>query len=249
MLNQKLIHLYEENKLDKLEVRWTLPDHPRIKKHSEFVLHTLKLDPDPEQVSKKFKRTHLQNIRQAEDRGVRVEFGDQLEHMKVYFELQLETRKRHGVPCQPWKYFELLWKRIINSDLGFVLLAKHENEYIAGMVYLAWNKTLIAKYAASRRDSFNLRPNNLLFWEGMQWGCRNGYEVFDMGRSEIENTGLRKFKSRWGTMEEPLDYSIISSKQDLTANNRLENALHSVIEHSPQWVCRLTGELLYRHIG
>ncbi|MBN1304194.1 MAG: GNAT family N-acetyltransferase [Anaerolineales bacterium] len=248
-LTRQLVHLYQENKIDKLEVRWALPDNTNIHTTADFVLHTLRLNPDPDQVSRKFKRTHLQNIHQAEERGVEVELGDQLEHMKVFFKLQLETRKRHCVPCQPWRYFELLWRRVVKSGMGFVLLAKKDGEYIAGMVYLGWNKTLIAKYAASSQDSFNLRPNNLLFWEGIRFGCLNGYEVFDMGRSEIENAGLRKFKSRWGAVEEPLNYSIIADKPDKTANSRLESMLHSVIERSPLWVCRLSGELLYRHFG
>ncbi len=232
-----------------MEVRWKLPDQPGIQPRSEFVLHTIQLAPDPLQVSKHFKRTHQQNIHTAQERGVTVEFGDQLEHLRAFYQLQLETRKRHGVPSQPWKYFELLWKYIVSAGMGFVLLAKHEGEYIAGMVYLAWGRTLIAKYAASREDHFNLRPNNLLFWEGIVWGCNHGYQVFDMGRTEVENTGLRTFKCRWGALEEPLTYSTISARPQAAGSGRLEQLLHSVIQKSPIWVCRLSGELLYRHFG
>jgi CelD/BcsL family acetyltransferase involved in cellulose biosynthesis len=133
--------------------------------------------------------------------------------------------------------------------MGFVLLAKKDDEYIAGMVYLAWNRTLIAKYAASREDRFNLRPNNLLFWEGIRWGCQNGFALFDMGRTEVENTGLRTFKNRWGAREEPLYYSILSGKRLRPSSGKLDRILHSVIHHSPLWVCRLSGEWLYRHVG
>jgi CelD/BcsL family acetyltransferase involved in cellulose biosynthesis len=248
-LTQQSVLTYQENGLEKLEVRWVLPECADIQKVSEFVLHTIKLDPDPEQISKRFKRTHLQNIRTAEERGVQVEFGNKLDHLKVFYDLQLETRKRHGVPAQPWKYFELLWNYIVKPGLGFVVLAYKDTEYIAGMVYLSWGKNLIAKYAASREDSFNLRPNNLLFWEGIRWGCRNGFKVFDMGRTELENEGLRNFKSRWGAVEEPLYYSIISSTPYKPANDRLEHVMHSVIKNSPQWVCKLSGELLYRYVG
>lgn len=248
-LVQKLVQLYQTDHTKRLEVRWKLPEHPNIQQLSEFVLHTIQLESDPDLVAKRFKRTHLQNIHTAEERGVKVEFGDQLKHIKVFYELQLETRKRHGVPSQPWKYFELLWRRIISARMGFVLLAHKDDEYIAGMVYLNWGKTLIAKYAASREDRFNLRPNNLLFWEGMRWGCQNGCKVFDMGRTEVENTGLRTFKSRWGALEEPLYYSILSSKPLKPSSSRMEHILHSVIQRSPLWVCRISGELLYRHVG
>jgi len=248
-LTCQLIPIFRSSSLKKMEIRWCLPQQLGIEQLSEFVLHTIKLDPDPMQVSKHFKRTHLQNIHTAEERGVTVKFGDQLDHLKIFYNLQLETRKRHGVPAQPWKYFELLWQHIIKAGMGFVLLATKDNEFIAGMIYLAWGRTLIAKYAASREDRFNLRPNNLLFWEGIRWGCKNGYDVFDMGRTEVENAGLRNFKSRWGAVEKPLYYSTISSKQHKHSNGRLEHILHSVIQHSPLWVCRILGELLYKHAG
>jgi CelD/BcsL family acetyltransferase involved in cellulose biosynthesis len=248
-LTCQFVDIFQSRNLKKFEIRWKLPERSEIQQVSEFVLHTIPLDLDPTRVSKRFKRTHLQNIRTAEERGVKIEFGDQLKHLEIFYDLQLETRKRHGVPAQPRKYFEVLWRHIMKPGMGFVLLAKKDDEYIAGMVYLAWNRTLIAKYAASREDRFNLRPNNLLFWEGIRWGCQNGFAVFDMGRTEVENTGLRTFKNRWGAREEPLYYSILSAKRLRLSNGKLDRILHSVIHHSPLWVCRLSGELLYRHVG
>ncbi len=248
-LTNALVAEYASGGAPKREVRWCLPPRTGIQQISEFVLHTIQLDPDPERVSKRFKRTHLQNIRTAQDRGVTVRFGDQLQDFRAFYDLQLETRKRHGVPAQPWKYFKLLWQHIARAGMGFTLLAEKDGEIIAGMVYLGWGRTLIAKYAGSREDRFNLRPNNLLFWEGIRWGCQHGFAVFDMGRTEVENAGLRNFKSRWGAVEEPLYYSILAPKPVQASNGRLERLLHSVIQRSPLWVCRLSGELLYRHVG
>ncbi len=248
-LTDHLIGFYKANREVKMEMRWELPQRSEFQQVSDFVLHTIALDPDPAQVSRHFKRTHQQNIHTAEERGVKVEYGDKPEHLRVFYQLQLETRKRHGVPAQPWKYFELLWQFIVKNGLGFTLLAKKDDEYIAGMVYLGWGRTLVAKYAASREDRFNLRPNNLLFWEGIHLGCQKGFQVFDMGRTEVENEGLRNFKSRWGAIERPLYYSILSPKKIKPSSGKLDHILHYVIRKSPLWVCRVTGELLYRHVG
>lgn len=244
-----LIRMFNDDHLKRMEIRWRLPEHEQIQQAAGFVLHTIRLDPNPGLLAKKFKRTHLQNIHTAEERGVKVEFGKEKRHLRAFYAMQLETRKRHGVPAQPWRYFENLWCYIIDKGMGIVALAKKDDEVIAGMVYLGWGKSLIAKYAASREDRFNLRPNNLLFWEGICWGCRNGFSVFDMGRTEIQNTGLRNFKSRWGAVEEPLYYSILSRKPIQQSNGGIERIMHSIIQNSPLWVCRLSGELLYRHVG
>jgi hypothetical protein len=245
----QIVQIFQESHYHKMEVRWELPQCGEIQRVSQYVLHTIKLDPDPDQVARRVKRTHLQNIHTARERGVEVEFGNQLEHLKIFYRLQVETRKRHGAPAQPWKYFKLLCQDIIQTGKGFVLLARHEDEYIAGMVFLGWGNTLVAKYAASREDRFNLRPNNLLFWEGISWACKHGYTVFDMGRTELENTGLRTFKSRWGAVEQPLYYSVLSKKHYLPSNEKMMSILRLIIKSSPLWICQLIGELFYRYFG
>ncbi len=248
-LTQWITDLYQNKSAPRVEIRWKLPGDSPFQQQNNFVLHTIDLCPDAEQVAKRFKRTHLQNVRNAETRGVQVIYSNDYAHIKNYYGLQLETRKRHGVPVQPWHYFNLFWERIIQSGLGFVLLALKDAEIIAGMVFLHWNGTLIAKYAASREDTLNLRPNNLLFWQGIRWGCENGYTSFDMGRTELVNEGLRNFKSRWGAREEPLTYSYLSEKIIKSTDGKLSEMLHHLIQVSPDWVCRASGEMLYRHFA
>lgn len=244
-----LVQLYELGETSRIEIRAAMPAWTSFQAHCDFVLHTIELCPKIDLVSKRFKRTHLQNIRNAEARGVQVVRADCLEQMWVFYNLQLETRKRHGVPVQPKRFFELLWRYVISAGLGQILLAHKDGEYLAGMVYLHWNHSLIAKYAASREDRLNLRPNNLLFWEGMRWGCENGYTLFDMGRTEIANEGLRTFKNRWGSQEQQLVYSTLAATTLRTEANRFSDMLHRLIQRSPDWVCRASGELLYRHFG
>jgi hypothetical protein len=56
------------------------------------------------------------------------------------------------------------------------------------------------------------------------------------------------FKRRWGTDEIPLIYSLLSSAAP-SEHPPMMNALGTVIRKSPVWVCKLLGELLYRHVG
>lgn len=244
-----MVQLFHSRFTHQIEVRWALPEGLHFTGTTGFVLHTIQLCPDIEQLAKQIKRTHLQNIHSAENRGVTVIHGRELIHMEEFYRLQIETRKRHGIPVQPWRYFRSLWEKVIAQDYGFILLAHKDNEYLAGMVYLHWNDTLIAKYAASREDRLNLRPNNLLFWEGIRWGCETGYSRFDMGRTELINEGLRNFKNRWGSIEEPLIYSRLSRKSSNPSTGKLANLLHRFIQNSPDWVCQATGEVFYRHFG
>jgi predicted N-acyltransferase len=175
--------------------------------------------------------------------------GRRPEQVLAFYRLHVETRRQQGVPVQPWRFFDLLGKRLLAEDLGFVLLAYHQEEVVAGMVLLGWGQTLIYKYGASLSDRLHLRPNDLLFYTALQYGVEHGYQVFDFGRTDLSNTGLRRFKSGWGAEEKPLTYSTFSEKMHRPANNRMMTLLNTTIKNSPAWVCRTIGELLYRHVG
>lgn len=240
---------FNEKKIPRIEVRWGLPDHEILQLDSEFVIHTIQLNHDSELVAKNFKRTHRQNIHTAEKRGVRIEWGDQIEQLRLYYQLQLETRHRQGLPVQPWKFFEHLGSSIFSKNLGFVLLAYKDEECIAGVVYLHWQEYMAAKYAASKDEYWEFRPNNLLFWKGIKWGCENGVSIFDFGRSEVSNSGLRRYKRGWGASEQSISYSILSNRPLQTGDSKIQNLMQPIFQKSPLWVCRVAGEMLYRHYG
>jgi len=170
-LTDDLAILYQTQGINTIQVRWELPSHAAIHSHTSYCLHTLSLHSDMEKVRKGFKRTHRQNIGTAEERGVVIKWGAEPEHLRQFYTMQLETRRRKGIPVQPWKFFELLGKEILNQGLGFILLAYKDTQCLAGGLFLHWQQTLTYKYAASIGDEQQYRPNNLLSWTAMRWGC------------------------------------------------------------------------------
>ncbi len=248
-LTHDLTSLYEAGRAPKIEIRWELPAYPPIQPYSAYYLHTVKLASDPQVVMKRFERTHRQNIGTAEKRGVRIEWGTKPEHVRCFYQMQLETRRRKGLPVQPWKFFDLLGKQIVGPGLGFILLAYKDDQCLAGGLFLNWQQTLTYKYAASSTEDHQYRPNNLLSWTAMRWGCEHGYTVFDLGRTEVENTGLQRFKKGWAADESPLTYSILSAALPAANDGKLMSLMKPLIQKAPPWVCRTVGELLYRHFG
>ena len=248
-LTHDLAFLYQAGRVPKIEIRWELPAYPPIQSHPAYYLHTVKLASDPQVVMKGFERTHRQNIGTAENRGVHIERGTEPEHLCRFYQMQLETRRRKGLPVQPWKFFDLLGKQILAQGLGFILLAYEDAQCLAGGLFLHWQQTLTYKYAASSGEDQQYRPNNLLSWTAMRWGCENGYTVFDLGRTDLENAGLRRFKKGWGAEESPLIYSTLSAAPPAANNSKLMSLMEPLIQKAPPWVCRVAGELLYRHFG
>lgn len=212
--------------------------------------HTLQLDRDPDIVYRRFKPKQVRHaIRYAERSGVmvlRAEREEELSH--TFYALHAATRRRLGVPVQPRRYFSLLWRRIVEPGLGFVLVARIHERPVAAAVFLAWNGTVVYKYSASDASAWNLRPNNAILWHAMRWGCENGYATFDFGRTDRANEGLRTFKRGWGTEEAPLAYAAIGQRGARSlGEGRIASLGRAVIRRSPSFVGRAIGGALYRY--
>jgi predicted N-acyltransferase len=167
--------------------------------------------------------------------------------MFTFYDMLVETRRRHGAPVQPRRYFDLLWDRIIADGLGFLLTAYKDGEPVGGTVYVHFKGMLTAKYNASAPKHWKLRANNSLYWAAIKWGCEQGFTCFDFGRTETSNQNLRDFKNGWGAVEEPLVYSIIADRAPKPPSSRFDGLVKFIIRHSPPAVCRLAGEALYKH--
>lgn len=248
-LSQELAVLYKEKNLSLMEIRWKIPAESSFQFNSQFYLHQLHLDRDPENVMKKFHRTQRQNIHTAEKNNVEIEWGQNLEYLREFYHLHCLTRRRQGVPVQPWHFFELILRRIIERDLGFILLARAQGQCLAAGLFLHWGKTLTYKYASSSEILQNLRPNHLLTWTAIRWACENSFTIFDFGRTDKSNEGLRTYKTRWGVEETELVYSTTSLKKQQHTSGKFTVLVEKFIQKSPIWVCKLSGEVLYRHFG
>ena len=48
--------------------------------------------------------------------------------------------------------------------------------------------------------------NDLIMWEAIKLYACNGYNSFCFGRKNIDQEGLRRFKSKWGSKEYIMNY-------------------------------------------
>jgi len=249
LLTRELIVIARERQVSNIEMRWDYPAHSAIMKSSTFVLSKLDLHKDPADIAKRIKPKDFRNIDVAYKRGVQVKWGTGKEDLSLFYALHCETRRRLGVPVQPWKFFSRLYNSIIQKGKGFVLLAHRDNKYLAAALFLHGGKTLVYKYSASSKEANRFLAIDPIIWTAICWGCQRGFQWMDFGRTETKNLGLRSFKRRWGAEEIPLIYSVLPSTPPHPALGRLTKIMHHVIPRSPLWVCRLIGELLYGHFG
>lgn len=219
--------------------------------YSTWFGHSLTLDRDEEKLFSLLSGNTRRNIKKAQREGVTVKIESTLESLNEYYRLHCLTRKRHGLPVQPWHFFEKIHKHIFLKNQGFVALASHQDRVIAGAVYFHLGEKAIYKYGASDKEYQHLRANDLVMWEAIKWFSRNGYKSFSFGRTEQENSGLVQFKAGWGSVETKINYyKYIVDEMIFLGNHKKSDApLNYVLRNAPVSFLRLIGAFLYKHVG
>jgi hypothetical protein len=213
----------------------------------EYVKHELSLAASLERLKKDCHPSCIQRpIRRAAREGIRVTGGTTRE----FYRLHLLTRRRQGVPVQPYRFFENL-ARLFKEDQE-LLLARAEKDVLAGIILLYHKQRAYFKFGASDPKRELEGANQLLMWEAIRRSREKGCEVFDFGRTSLANQGLRDYKRRWGTEEIPLRYTRMPRESRLASQvetSPRHQFLKKLFRRLPPWANRLTGELFYRHFG
>jgi len=248
-LTRELVEWRQARNLRELAVHGAIATMPGVHLVSRAVRHVLPLACSTEQLLARLKGGPVARaIRKARREGVHAELSRASDDLETFYALHLQTRRRLGVPVQPRRFLEMLWTHVITPGLGFVVLARLKGRPIAGALFLAWNGNLIYKFGASDHRYWELRPNNLVIWTALEWACQQDYRLLDLGRTDLDNQGLRDFKSRWGAREMPLVYAYLAARPPGSMPRLLTRGVARVIQSSPPIVCRAIGELLYGRV-
>ena len=213
--------------------------------------HTLELTGSANNIFSNLRDSTKRNIKKAEKENVKIEITNSPQAMNEFCRLNSLTRREHGLPAQPHHFFKNMYELIIAKHAGFISLATFANKAVAGNVYFLFGEKVIYKYGASDRAYQHLRANNLVMWEAIKWCCENGYKHLCFGRTEINNDGLKQFKSGWGTKEHIINYYKYNFSKDSFIKDppKISDFQHKVFNKLPIPVLNALGSLLYRHMG
>jgi hypothetical protein len=216
-----------------------------------FIRHVLDLSRNEEELSSSLRDSTRRNIKKAVKEGVEVKIDHSLESVKEFCRLNDLTRKEHGLPPQPIRFFEKIHDHILSKGFGMVVLASLNQEIVAGAVYFHFGKKAVYKYGASNKKYQHLRANNLVMWEAIKWYSQNGYQSLCMGLTEPEHHGLLQFKAGWGAVEQPIRYYRYDFKKQafISGHSKTMGIHNKLFRNMPIPILNKVGALLYRHFG
>ncbi|MBX3744424.1 MAG: GNAT family N-acetyltransferase [Verrucomicrobiae bacterium] len=244
----KAFDLGRQRRWHSLELReaatWTREDRASVR----FFGHTIDLAEGEAAALHRCDSAVRRSIRKAEASGLRAVHGQDSHAIRAYARLHALTRRRHGLPPQPYPFFSALQRHVLSPGLGTVLLVLKDQTPIAGAVFLFSGPQAIYKFGASDETHQALRPNNLVFREAIRLCARQGATSLDLGRTSLANEGLRRFKRGWGSSERMVSYLRydLRTRQTIPTPDRASGWHTLLFQHMPQPLASLIGRFVYR---
>ncbi len=213
--------------------------------------HAVSLSADEDAVFRAFSNGTKGNIKKAEREGVEITIDSSRRSLEEFFELHGTTRKRHGLPPQPFSFFAAVHECVLSAGKGFVSVARLDGRPIAAAVFFHFGTKAIYKYSASDMSFQNVRANNLVLWESIRRLCRNGITSMSLGRTEPDNEGLRHYKLSWGAKEEILKYYKydFSRKTYVTEDAGVPNFYTAIFRKMPRPLLNALGSVIYKYVA
>ncbi len=211
--------------------------------------HRLDLRPSLDAIYKGLHKDCIRRrIRHAERQGLRYEDGRSESLVRSFYDLIVLTRSRKHLPPQPFEWFQSLVSSM-GKDVCIRVAFKGDRP-VAGILTMNHGKKMYYKYGGSDARLNNLGATPMLFWQAIQAAKSAGMEELDLGRSELENGGLIRFKERWGAQSVRLTLWRGPADEVSPSLERLKVRLAKIVcAYVPYKMLVLAGRLMYRHVG
>jgi FemAB-related protein (PEP-CTERM system-associated) len=187
-------------------------------------------------------------VRKAEKNGLTCIIG-RLELLDDFYSVFARNMRDLGTPV----YGKELFRQVLAAlpDSTRILAVKHEGKVIAAGILSWYRGNMEMPWASSISDYKALCPNNLLYWESIQFAIDQRCKGFDFGRS-TPNEGTYNFKKQWGAEPVQLYWQYLLEEgkalPELNPKNPKFEAAIRLWKRLPVGLTRLVGPGIVRNI-
>jgi FemAB-related protein (PEP-CTERM system-associated) len=143
-------------------------------------------------------------IKKGRRNGLRVEIDNSRGGIETFYDLFCRTRRAMGIPTFPKELFVAIWHHLIGENKANLFFVWKGSEPINGMINFFSKDAFIPAYAAPQNQYRKDYPNEFMFWHTIEWATNHGFRTYDFGADSPRQTGLLKFKKKWGGVQYPI---------------------------------------------
>jgi hypothetical protein len=249
----ELVDLARTRRWRYVEVRGGEPLPWPFAPSERYVEHRLEFEADAGAQRRRLSTGHRRSLAKAEASSLEVEHSTSLAAVGTYYDLHCRTRRRHGLPPQPPRFFRAIHEHLLAAGYGVVTLVRHRGEAIAGAIFLHAGREAVYKYGASEPEHWKRFPNHLVMWSAIERYRQEGFTTLSFGRTDGEAEGLQRFKRSWGAEANELVYHRAAihgaTRRPAEAGQRGDGLARAAMRRLPVPLLQLFGRLMYRHVG
>lgn len=215
-----------------------------------FVLHTLDLEPSLEKLFQGLNKDSTQRkILKAQRQGMKYEEGRGERQLREFFRLCVMTRRRKALPPPPFEWFRNVL-RCVGENAKIRIAKTSKGELAGAIVTLHFKDVALFKYGCSDARFHKLGTMPFLLWKAIEDAKSSGARQFDFGRSEMENSGLIRFKDHFGAQRSNFLHKVYpATAWEPGADSWKLEVAKKVFARLPDRALVAAGKFLYPHIG
>lgn len=137
------------------------------------------LTPDTDTILANMHKRTRYNIRYSARRGVVVRDAAAAD-IDTFYQLIEFTAKRAGFPIRSYEYYRQEWDTLAPRGYIKLFLALYEGEVLAARMPATFGNKAATLHSGSLDTHRELRPNELLMWEGLKWAKAQGCTTYDV---------------------------------------------------------------------
>jgi FemAB-related protein (PEP-CTERM system-associated) len=185
-------------------------------------------------------------IRRAEKEKMTVRQGG-VEEVSAFFKVFSRNMRDLGTPVYPRQFFDRIMG--VFSETSRIFTVYHHTFPVASSLVIGFKDRLEIPWASSIRGYNRFGVNMLLYWSILEYACKQGYAVFDFGRS-TPGSGTYRFKEQWGAKPVPLHWYYWlapgETLPDLCPQNPKYKLAIKIWQQLPISVAEMIGPLISR---
>jgi lipid II:glycine glycyltransferase (peptidoglycan interpeptide bridge formation enzyme) len=165
----------------------------------------INLKQDQEILWQNLKSKTRYNVRLAQKKGVKIIEDNSSDAFNKYWQLTQETTARQGFYAHNKKYHQKMWQIMSRDKIAHLFRAEFNQETVATWILFTFKNHLYYPYGASSRRHREVMASNLLMWEAILFGQKQGCDYFDLwgtpGPNPNKNDpwyGFHHFKDGYG---------------------------------------------------
>jgi FemAB-related protein (PEP-CTERM system-associated) len=165
-----------------------------------YVTFTQDLTPGPEKLLQQLPRDTRYAVRKSLKAGL-----DWIENLSLdeFYEIYARSVHRLGTPVFSKQLFTHFQSEFPKQWKLFGV--RKGKAAIAGVFCFQFKDQMMPYYGGALPEFYKDSPNNFMYWNLISQSCREGFRLFDFGRSK-RGTGSFQFKSSWSMQETALPY-------------------------------------------